>query len=162
MSDFDCTKYAKKSHQNNYACLKKGIDMGNHTPLPPDYRPTVSNLNDISDEANCDNPATAVRSNKGSEGPYECFKKGFVIGKNIQYGKKKFRTIENFDESHINDMSIYTLFIAIFIGLMTFGGLFIVIEVYWLWALIIGIATSSLFLYFLDIEVFWNTAQRRP
>lgn len=151
----DCGRYAKKSPQKNYSCMRKGVGVGSHIKLPQGYTPRDESENKIY--------CGFARRDKNSS-PYSCFKKGFALGKKIQYGNKKYKMKEDFtaaddlqewvDKPYGQPKSIfstYTLFIAIFVGFITFG-LFIALEIYWLWAVIIGIASSSLFLYFCNCK----------
>jgi hypothetical protein len=161
----ECGRYVKKSSENNYSCMKKGIDVGSRVKLPPGYRPQDKN------EIYCNSSTSALSS------PYLCFKKGLAIGKKNQYETKKYKIKEDFiefskktplrsrwsddDASSIdqkwyflkdeNDISGLTLFIAILIGFITFG-FFLAFKIYWLWAIIIGIVSSSLFLYFCNCQ----------
>ena len=79
---------------------------------------------------------------------------------NYQYEKNKFKMKEDFtlraDPQDLSPQRVssddeFMLFIAIFIGFITFG-LFLTFEIYWLWAIIIGIVSSSLFLYFCNCQ----------
>ena len=152
----DCGRYVKKSSYNglpnSYFCMKKGIKVGNHIKLPLGYSPMDDTLQYKNER--CDS------GSKGS--PYLCFKKGFAIGKKNQYEKNKYKMKEDFTEfspqrvryfsgDNENSVSGFMLFIAILIGFITFG-LFLTFEIYWLWAIIIGIVSSSLFLYFCNCQ----------
>lgn len=151
----DCGRYVKKSSYNglpnNYFCMKKGIELGNRIKLPPGYNPMMDqDINERRPQIYCES------GSKASSSPYLCFKKGFAVGKKNQYEKNKFKIKEDFtfsgDDVSGNDRAeSVMLFIAIFIGFITFG-LFLTFEIYWLWAIIIGIVSSSLFLYFCNCQ----------
>lgn len=150
----NCGRYDKKSFINNYICLKKGINTGNSIKLPYQYSPSDTGHQDLKHQQNYCNSIS-------KSSPYLCFKKGLEIGKKNQYEKNKFKIKENFiqyvSDENSNDSIEHVrcqnmiLFIAVFIGLTTFG-LFIAFEIYWLWAIIIGILSSSLFLYFCNYQ----------
>jgi len=147
MSKSDCERYVKNySLPDNYFCMKKGIEVGNSIKLPSEYNPMDDTFQESEFKAS----------------PYLCFKKGFAIGKKNQYEKNKFKIKENFtvradplEQYFSSDDADQTesvmLFIAIVIGLITVG-LFIAFEIYWLWAIIVGIVSSSLFLYFCNCQ----------
>lgn len=136
----ECGKYAKKSTQNNYMCMKRGIGVGSHLKLPPGYHP-----DDSENEIYC---GTQLLKRENPS-PYDCLKKGIELGKKIQYGKKQYKMRENFSTffDYEYKSSIYTLIIALIIGLVTFG-LFLSINIYWMWAIIISAAASIIFLYY--------------
>lgn len=73
----DCGRYVKKSSYNGLSCMKKGIEVGNHIKLPPEYSP-MDAKNELS--------RAQIYCESGS--PYLCFKKGFAIGKKINMKKK--------------------------------------------------------------------------
>lgn len=150
----DCGRYVKKSSYNNYFCMKKGIEVGNRIKLPPGYSP----MDDKNELRRAGKLHSYCDCDKAS--PYLCFKKGFAIGKKNQYEKNKFKMKEDFtlraepqdlSPQRVSSDDEFMLFIAIFIGFITFG-LFLTFEIYWLWAIIIGIVSSSLFLYFCNCQ----------
>lgn len=142
----ECGRFARKSPLKNYACMRKGIGVGSHINLSPGYHP---------DNTEGENIYCGVSRNSRNASPYQCFKKGFKIGKNIQYGKKQYRYRENFDfgvDTDGVDMSaIYTILIAVVIGLVTFG-IVISLNMHWFWSILVGFTASMLFLYFCNCD----------
>lgn len=140
----ECGRYAKKSNQKNYTCMRRGIGVGSHIKLSSDYRPD--------DENEFSNIYCGTKKTSKNASPYKCFKKGFKLGKNIQYGKRQYKMRENFSETfNKNISSIYIIIISIVIALAAFG-LLTLMSMYWLWALIIGFAAGTLFLYYCNCE----------
>ena len=89
-------------------------------------------------------------SGKHRGDPLECFRKGFGIGKKLQYGRRRYRVRENFDDDDfcaIIEHNSRTLILAFLVMLIVFGLLFVV-EVYWAWSLLIGFIAGALFWYF--------------
>jgi hypothetical protein len=159
--------------------MRKGIGVGKNIKLPRGYRPESR---DPRKNFYCGESSRAP-SGKQKGNPFECFRKGFGIGKQLQYGRKKYRSREDFGEDRKNFEESFgedfiedkkedfnerygedfkedskedfmdeipiskALFIAFLVTLVVFGILFM-INVSWMWALIIGFISGALFWYF--------------
>jgi hypothetical protein len=121
--------------------MRKGIGVGRNVELPRGYAPERI---DPREDLYCGERRTPSGKHKGD--PLECFRKGFGIGKTLQYGKRRYRGRENFDEEGFFTVehNSRTLLLAFLVMLIVFGLLFVV-EVYWAWALLIGFIAGALF-----------------
>lgn len=143
-----CGRSSPSSPSRNYACMRKGVGVGkNVVKLPLGYVPERDPLENMY----CGTRHTPSDKQQGN--PLGCFRKGFGIGKRIQYDQRRYRTRENFDEEDlvaIADHNSRVSLLAFFVLLSVFGLLFLV-DVYWAWALLIGVVASALFWYFCTI-----------
>lgn len=135
-----CGKSVPSSPSRNYECMRKGIGVGRNVKLPRGYVPEHINQRH---NLYC-GKKKRVPSSKQKGYPFECFRKGFSIGKQLQYNTK-YRGRENFDKENFFavENNSRTLLLAFLIMIIVFGLLF-VIEVYWAWSLFILLGLVSL------------------
>jgi hypothetical protein len=119
--------------------MRKGVGVGKNIKLSRDYIPETV---DPRGGMYCGKMRSPSGKSKGN--PFECFKKGFSIGRKLQYGNKKYRVRENFDAD--DEITYSRIIIALFIILIVFG-LLLLVNIYWIWALIIGFVAGTMFWY---------------
>lgn len=143
-----CGRSAPSSPSRNYECMRKGVGVGRNVKLPRGYVP--ENVDPREDLYCGEKRRTPSGKHKGA--PLACFRKGFGIGKKLQYGGRKYRTKENFDGELfvIMEHNSRTLLLAFLVMLIVFGLLFVV-EVFWAWSLLISFIAGALFWYFCAI-----------
>jgi len=128
--------------------MRKGIGVGRNAQLPRGYVPERV---DPREDLYCGERRRAP-SGKYKGDPLECFRKGFGIGKKLQY--RRYKGCENFDDEEdffaIMEHNSRSLLLAFLVILIVFGLLF-VMEVYWAWSLLIGLIAGALFWYFCAI-----------
>jgi hypothetical protein len=117
--------------------MRKGVGVGRNVKLPHGYVPEHA---DPREDMYCGVRRRAP-SGKHKGNPLGCFRKGFGIGKKIQYGWENFADIDHNSRS---------LLLAFLVMLIVFGLLFVV-EVYWAWSLLIGVIAGALFWHFCAI-----------
>jgi len=123
--------------------MKKGVGVGIRAKLSKNYIPEQK---DLRRDLYCGNKQAPLGKYKGD--PLECFKKGFGIGKKLQYGKQQY--IDSFDEEHVEQQNTRTLILAFLVMLIVFGLLFMV-DIYWAWSLLVGFIAGTMFWYFCAI-----------
>lgn len=145
---------AKKSPSRNYACLQKGIGVGSNVHLTHrvERRNPRENLfcgmgrtGPLARSRSAE--ALAPPSGKKRGDPYNCFKKGFHIGKVKQGVRRGYRVKEGIDGDVVISHETTILVIAVVIGLVVFGLLYIT-QMHWAWALLVGAVMAVLFWYF--------------
>ena len=144
----EAARAQRPSPSRNYACMRKGVGVGRNVKLPRGYVPERV---DPREDMYCGERRRAP-SGKHKGDPLGCFRKGFGIGKKLQYGRRRYRTRENFADEDLFaiEHNSRSLLLAFLVMLIVFGLLFVV-EVYWAWSLLIGVIAGALFWYFCAI-----------
>ncbi len=140
-----CGKSAPSSPSRNYECMRKGVGVGRNVKLPGGYTPE---RDDPRENAYCGEQSRSPSGMHRGD-PLDCFRKGFGMGKKLQYGRRKYNTRENFDEDimFLYKYNSKLLLLSFLVMLIVFGLLFVV-EIYWAWSLLIGFIAGVLFWYF--------------
>lgn len=135
-----CTKTTPAHPVTNYNCLRTGIGIGLNKKLPKNFV-----LKDKKSEIFC-GKKIPIPANKKEGSPLACLRKGFDVGQRLRY-ERKYETRENFIDLKLDRQNWIALAITLIVMLVVFGLLFMM-NVNWIWSLLIGFVAGGLFWYF--------------